>query len=55
MLSRTGWPSEIFGANAEEVWALVVVRAARSGIEARKRRNGRKGCILTGGEKGQGK
>ena len=56
MLSRTGEASEIFGPKAEEVWALVVVRAAKSVVKVRKSRNGRKGSILTRGErKSQGK
>lgn len=49
MLSRTGEASEIFGPKAEEVWALVVARAAKSTAKVRKSRNGRKGPILTRG------
>lgn len=49
MLSRTGEASEIFGSKAEEVWALVMVRAEKSAVKVRKSRNGREGPILTRG------
>ena len=55
MSSRTGEASEIFGPNAGEVWALVVVKAAKSAAKVRKSRNGRKRPILTRGRKSQGK
>ena len=55
MLSRSGWPSEIFGPKAEEVWALVGVRVVRSANKARKSRKGRRGFILTKGRASQGR
>jgi len=55
MLSRTGEASEIFGSKAEEVWALVMVRAEKSAVKVRKSRNGCKGPILTRGRKSQRK
>jgi len=55
MVSRIGWPSEIFGPKEEEDWALVGVSVVMSANKARKRRIGRKRPILTKGRKSRGK